>query len=70
MPRQLSQGRRKAGDNASARTAADAALIGEHLRRLFADVEREPLPERFETLLAQLAAEEADARLASDEATE
>ena len=59
MAREIATGRKPAGAKAVAKNAADAELIGEHLRRIFADVEREPLPERFETLLAKLAAEEA-----------
>lgn len=36
----------------------EADLIGAHLRRLFQDAEKEELPDRFKTLLDQLARDE------------
>ncbi|TVQ54067.1 MAG: hypothetical protein EA355_12370 [Rhodobacteraceae bacterium] len=45
-------------DSSDLRAPVDAGLVGEHLRRMFVDVEREPLPERLAALLAQLAAGE------------
>lgn len=60
-----SRNHRKVPEHIRADGAPDAGpragLVGAHLRRMFDDIASEPLPERLETLLARLAAEEAGA---------